>query len=454
MAPKQKNASKASKLKAPQGGIQKPKRRVQNKKPVSRASKKTTKMTARRPSIPASPPSNAGNGQGRWVWTEHPPTKEQTAANGRQKGRSLVQWNRPDTTITLLLNTLYQASIQGHKLSMDAIAHRTHCGASGQSLIQHLARERRKILKRGRMAPPVAGTRYDPTVRGVVLEPTPDNPNAERKISFREPYYHQDFPSDLDEPGLEEPEFEDPELEEPGFEEPEFDEPELEDEMSQEAKGKQIDRSYANANTMASPEIDYQQQNLQQILCAPQDYQMPWEQPQSSLSAPLVTIGSMGTTQHFADEVLERPQMFRHEAYWNGLGGNFYPPMPSMPSDIKPKAQQLGFHSTHGNLATRIHGLGRQKLEPPSKVYEHWPNQYYRLYGHYPVDSPVDTSPFTINDPSASLFQDTSPSQGMCSSTLPFGEQDIGGGTMVDTDFGQWVQEQDMNNESEAWFGL
>ncbi|EFQ30009.1 uncharacterized protein GLRG_05153 [Colletotrichum graminicola M1.001] len=452
MAPQQKNASKASKLKSPKGGIQKSKGRVQNKKSVSRAAKtvpRPTKKTTRQPSVSASPSSNASSG-GKWIWTEHPPTKEQTAANGRQKGRSLVQWNRPDTAITLLLNTLYQASIQGHKLSMDAIAHRTHCGASGQSLIQHLARERRKILKRGRMAPPVTGTRYDPTVRGVVLEPTSDNPNAERKISFRD----VDNETDFDEPELEEPEFEDPAFEEAEFEEPEFDEPELEDEMSQEAKGKQIERSYFHAYTMASPETDFQEQHPRLLFSAPQNNQMPWMQSQSSLSAPLGTANPFDKTQPFDTQALDTPQVFGQHLHRNGFGDNFNLPMPSMPNDIGTNAQEPGSSPDYDNMATSVHGLGPQKLEPPSRVYEHWPDEYYRIFGRYPGDSISDTEPWAINNPSTSLFQDTLPTQGMFSSTSPFGEQENGGGTMNDADFGQWVQEQDMHYESGTCFGL
>ncbi|GKT46981.1 uncharacterized protein ColSpa_07162 [Colletotrichum spaethianum] len=93
MAPTQNNASKASKVKTPQAGIQKPSRGAQNKKSGPR----TTRKTATESSVPAVTPSNASDlqeGEGRWVWTENPPTKDQTALNGRQKGRSLVQWNR------------------------------------------------------------------------------------------------------------------------------------------------------------------------------------------------------------------------------------------------------------------------------------------------------------------------------------------------------------------------
>ncbi|KAK1998368.1 hypothetical protein LX36DRAFT_718999 [Colletotrichum falcatum] len=448
MAPQKKNASKASKLKAPKAGIQKPKRRVRNKKPVSRAAKKT----ARQPSAPATPPRNAGNGQGKWIWTEHPPTKEQTAANGRQKGRSLVQWNRPDTAITLLLNTLYQASIQGYKLSMDAIAHRTHCGASGQSLIQHLARERRKILKRGRMAPPVTGTRYDPTVRGVVLDPTDDNPNAERRISFREPYYHQDFP--LEEFGFEEAELEETEFEEPEFDEPEFEGPEVEDGLSQKAKGKQADRPHSRAYTMASAEIDFQEQHPQHMFCAPQNYQMPWTQLQSSPSAPLSAAEPLGATQPFGAQALETPQMFGQDLHRNGFGGGFSLPMPSMPNDIGTRAQQPGFNPAYDAMAAGIHGLGRQRFEPPSTVYEHWPEEYHRLFGHYPGDLVPDTAPFAIDNPSANVFQGTPPPQGMCAGTSPFGGREIGGGAMDDANFVQWVQEQETHCKSGAGFGV
>ncbi|KAK1965273.1 hypothetical protein LY78DRAFT_681852 [Colletotrichum sublineola] len=451
MAPQQKNASKAPKLKAPKGGIQKSKQRAQNKKSASRAAKKTSK----RPSVPTTPPSNAGNGQGKWIWTEHPPTKKQTAANGRQKGRSLVQWNRPDTAITLLLNTLYQASIQGHKLSMDAIAHRTHCGASGQSLIQHLARERRRLLKRGRMTPPVAGTRYDPAVRGVILEPTPDNPNAERKISFREVDEETDLEEpEFEEPELEEPRFEEPELEEPEFEKPEFDGPEFENEpqMSQGSKGKQIDRSYSRTYMMASPEIDLQEQHPQQMLRPPQSYQMPWMQPHSSLSAPMGTVNPLDSIQPFGAQALDAPQMFGQDPHRNGLGRNFTLPMPSMPNDIEANAQQHGFHPNYDDTTTGIHGFSRPKLEPPSKIYEHWPEEHHRLFGHYPGDLVPETAPFVINNPSASLFQDTSPPQGMGLSTQPFGEQENGGRTMDDANLWQWAQEQEVNN-SGACFG-
>ncbi|KAK2066045.1 hypothetical protein LY76DRAFT_621503 [Colletotrichum caudatum] len=436
MAPQQKNTSKASKLKSPKGGVQKSKQRVQNKKSAARPAKtasRATKKTARQPSVPASSPSNAsssGQGQGKWVWTEHPPTKEQTAANGRQKGRSLVQWNRPDTAITLLLNTLYQASVQGHKLSMDAIAHRTHCGASGQSLIQHLARERRKILKRGRMAPP----------------PTPDNPNAERKISFRD----VDDETDLDEPEFEEPELEEPEFEDAEFEETEFDELELEDEMSQEAKGKQIDRSHSHDYTMTSPEIGFQEQHPRQFFCAPQNHQIPWAQAQSSPSAHLSIANPLDVTRSFGAQVMETPQMFGQDPHQNGLGGGFNLPMPSMPNDMGMDVQKI----TYDDMATRIHGFGRQKLEPPSSVYEHWPDEYNRLFGHYPGDLVPDNAPFAINNPSASLFQDTTPPHGFFSNDSPFGDHDNGGGAMNDANFGQWAQDQGMDYESGVSYGL
>ncbi|KAK2032283.1 hypothetical protein LX32DRAFT_710813 [Colletotrichum zoysiae] len=442
MAPQKKNAAKASKLKSPKGGVQKPKQHGQNKKSAARPAKtasRATKKTASQPSVPASSPVNASNGQGKWVWTEHPPTKEQTAANGRQKGRSLVQWNRPDTAITLLLNTLYQASIQGHKLSMDAIAHRTHCGASGQSLIQHLARERRRILKRGRMAPPIAGSRFDPTVRGVVLEPTSDNPNAERNISFREPYYHQDFPV--------------PEGEGEWNEETYLHlifANDWKPQMSQEARGKRRNRPHSHDYTMTSPEIEFQEQHPQQFFCAPQNYQMPWNQPQSSPSAHLSTANPSDATQNFGSQVPETPQMFGQDPHKNGLGGSFNLLMPSMPNDNGMNAQQIAYD----NMATRIHGLGRQKLEPPSSVYEHWPNEYDRLFGHYPGDLVSDTAPFAVDNPSASLFQDTSPPHGLCSNNSPFGDHGNGGGAMNDDNFGQWAQDQGMDCEPGVSYGL
>ncbi|KAK2047539.1 hypothetical protein LZ31DRAFT_592428 [Colletotrichum somersetense] len=431
MAPRQKNASKASKLKSPKGGVQKSKQRVQNKKSAARPAKtasRATKKTASQASVPASSPINASNGQGKWIWKEHPPTKEQTAANGRQKGRSL-------------------ASIQGHKLSMDAIAHRTHCGASGQSLIQHLARERRRILKRGRMAPPVAGTRFDPTVRGVVLEPTPDNPNAERKISFRDV-----DETDLDEPGFEEPELEEPEFEDTELDKTEFDELELEDEpqMSQGAKGKQMNRPHSHDYAMASPEIGFQEQHPQQFFCAPQNYQIPWTHAQLSPSAHSSMANPSDATQHFGSQVLETPQMFKQDPHQNGLGGSFNLPMPSMPNGIGMNAQKTNYE----DMATRIHGLGHQKLEAPSSVYEDWPNEYDRLFGHHPGDLVSDTAPFAINNPSASLFRDTSPPHGLCSNNLPFGDHDNGGEAMNDATFGQWDQEQSMDYELGVSYGL
>ncbi|TKW53389.1 hypothetical protein CTA1_11552 [Colletotrichum tanaceti] len=92
MAPQQKNATKASrasKSKAPQAGIQKS-RSTQNKKSGTK--------TSTQPTVPATDPITSNDaeeeGESSWIWTEVPPTKKQTAMNGRQRGRNLVQWNR------------------------------------------------------------------------------------------------------------------------------------------------------------------------------------------------------------------------------------------------------------------------------------------------------------------------------------------------------------------------
>ncbi|GJD01700.1 RNA-binding protein cabeza-like protein [Colletotrichum higginsianum] len=90
MASQQKKATKASKPKASQSGIQKS-RSTQNKKPG-------TKKTSTQPTVPAMDPITSHDteeeGESSWTWTEVPPTKKQTAMNGRQRGRNLVQWNR------------------------------------------------------------------------------------------------------------------------------------------------------------------------------------------------------------------------------------------------------------------------------------------------------------------------------------------------------------------------
>ncbi|OHW99818.1 RNA-binding protein cabeza-like protein [Colletotrichum incanum] len=440
MAPKQKNASKASKLKTAQAGIQKANRGAKSKKSVSRASKKT----ATQPSAPdaaLSSTSNAEEGDGEWIWTENPPTKEQTARNGRQRGRNLVQWNRPDTAMTILLNVLYEAYVKGIKLPMDAIAHRTHCGASGQSLIQYLARERKKMLKRGRMCPPVAGSHYDPTVRGVVIEPTTEDPNAEREISFREPYYHQDFPvpkpedDNQDENKNEEyEEFKD----EISQTEESYGESELDDEnMSQEAKGRQVERSYPHAKTMASQKIDFQQQNPQQILCAPQNYQISWTQPQSPLPAPLGTVNPLHTIKPFGTQALETPHLFRQGYHWNGFDGNLNS-MPSMPSGIG--SQEIGLHETYGNTAAGSHSFEDHRVVSEATPYGNSHTGSYLFYNHHADDLASDTAPYTGN-PMTDTAQGISPPHGLYSSTPRFTEQENGGGALDDVNFAQWVHE-------------
>ncbi|GKT57004.1 hypothetical protein ColTof4_11157 [Colletotrichum tofieldiae] len=442
MAPKQKNASKASNPKTAHAGIQKASRGVKSKKSVSRASKKT----ATQPSAPAAAPSstsNAEDGEGEWIWTENPPTKEQTARNGRQRGRNLVQWNRPDTPMTILLNVLYELHINGTKLPWDAIAHRTHCGASGQSLIQHIARERKKMLKRGRMCPPVAGGHYDPTVRGVIIEPTPEDPNAEREISFREPYYHQDFPvpNPEDDEEDEDKGEENEELKDESSQTGEsYDEFELDDEhMSQEAKGGQTDRSYPHANTMASRPIDFQQQRSQRFLCAPQNYQMPWMQPPSSLPAPLGTVNPLDTIKPFGNQALETPQLSRHGRHWNGFNGNFNS-MPSMPSGIDIGSREIGSHAAYGNTATGNHNFKDQQVASEVIPYGNSHTGSYLFYNHHAGELASDTAPYTSNHLTRTA-QGISPPHGLYSSTSHSDEQENGGRALGDVDFSQWVNE-------------
>ncbi|KAK6225985.1 hypothetical protein QIS74_02032 [Colletotrichum tabaci] len=299
MAPQQKNAKKAlkaSKPKAPQAGIQKP-RSTQNKKP-------STKKTSTQPTVPAMDPITSHDteeeGESSWTWTEVPPTKKQTAMNGRQRGRNLVQWNRPGTARTILLNLMYEASIKGIKLPMDAVAHRTHCGASGQSLIQWLARERKNMLKQGRMCPPVAGNNYDPTIRGIVLETAPGGLKTERQVSFREPFYHQDFP------------------------------------MNQGAIGQQDVPSYPWNYSMAAQQIE--SQHPQQMLQASQIYQAPWG------PAPPGTVNPMDLQRDsnspvFADES-QRNKSVAHR--WLTEKGHILPLISRTPSgDVQVQPNDL-----------------------------------------------------------------------------------------------------------------
>ncbi|WQF81754.1 hypothetical protein CDEST_06768 [Colletotrichum destructivum] len=331
MAPQQKNttkASKASKPKAPQAGIQKS-RSTQNKK-------SGTKKTSTQPIVPGMDPITSSDaeveGESSWTWTEVPPTKKQTAMNGRQRGRNLVQWNRPGTARTILLNLMYEASIKGIKLPMDAVAHRTHCGASGQSLIQWLARERKNMLKQGRMCPPVAGNNYDPTIRGIVLETAPGGLKTERQ----------------------EPEDED-EVEGEGNEAHRSfgTGPQIKQEMNQDAMGQQDVPFYPQNYSMAAQQIE--SQHPQQMIQAPQIYQAPWG------PAPPGTVNPMDLQRDsnspiFADES-QRNKSVAHR--WLAKKGHILPLISRTPSgdvNVQPDGLQCSGQNQQASFGPMAYG--------------------------------------------------------------------------------------------------
>ncbi|GKT46980.1 uncharacterized protein ColSpa_07161 [Colletotrichum spaethianum] len=195
---------------------------------------------------------------------------------------------------------------------------------------------------------------------------------------------------------------------------------------------------------IASHQIEFQQQNPQQMFCAPQNYQMPSMHPQSSLPAPWGTVNPLDTIKEFGSQTSETPQLFRQGHYWNGPESNYDPTL-SMPLDFGGESQEIGLHAYRSNMATGNSEFENQHLGLKATPYSNSPTGGYLFYSHNPADVAFDASPHTVN-PSTNTTQETLPPHGLSSRTPIFREKESGEEALDDVDFSQWIHEEEVYN--------
>ncbi|KAL2882407.1 hypothetical protein SGCOL_002147 [Colletotrichum sp. CLE4] len=124
---------------------------------------------------------------------DHKTPKKNVKVVSRPKNRALIQWRKEDPLLVTLLWAQYICAKDYSKMPWDDIIPKCFTGVTSTAFTQFLARERKRLLKMGYCVPPLPSQakslEKDTNLRGYINEPTPENEDAIRPISFNEPFF-------------------------------------------------------------------------------------------------------------------------------------------------------------------------------------------------------------------------------------------------------------------------
>ncbi|KAL4415768.1 hypothetical protein CABS03_02975 [Colletotrichum abscissum] len=123
---------------------------------------------------------------------EHKSPKKGVKVATRPKNRALIQWRKEEPLLVTLLWVQYICAKDHGKVPWDDIIPQCFAGVTSTAFTQFLARERKRLLRMGYCVPPLPSQakslEKDANLRGYINEPTPENEDAIRTISFHEPF--------------------------------------------------------------------------------------------------------------------------------------------------------------------------------------------------------------------------------------------------------------------------